>query len=114
MRQVHHLLGKLADRPILARILVIVNRGTIWFFKVASKPGVSTRGGRFRRGAKNALPPPARNLFTCRFMLMELMPKARRNSACVQLPLTTNWLANSRKLFRSLSACENTGRQPRK
>jgi len=77
-----------------------------------STSGVNTRGFRFRRGPKNAWLPPARSLFTCRFMLMELIPKARTNSACVQVPLTTNWLVYSRKLFRSLSACVNTGRQP--
>lgn len=76
--------------------------------------GVSTRGCRFRRLPKNAWPPPARNLFRCRFMLMELMPKARTSSACVQFPLTANWAVNSRKLLRSLSACANIGRQPRK
>ena len=73
---------------------------------------VSTRGCRFRRGAKNAVRPPARSFFTCRFMLIALRPKARTNSACVQLPWTTHWLVNSRKLFRSPAACENTGRQP--
>jgi len=45
-------------------------------------------------------------------MLIELIPKARTNSACVQLPLTTNWLMNSRKLFRSPSACVKIGMQP--
>jgi hypothetical protein len=77
-----------------------------------STSGVSTLGFRFRRGAKKAWLPPARSFFTCRFMLMLLMPKARTNSACVQVPLTTNWLVYIRKLFRSSSACVNTGRQP--
>ena len=34
------------------------------------------------------------------------------NSACVQFPFTTNWLLIIRKLFRSPSACEKSGKQP--
>jgi len=74
--------------------------------------GVSTRGCRVQRGAKNALLPPALNFFTYRFMLIGLMPQARTTSAWVHAPFTTNWVVYIRNAFRSLSAWVKTGRVP--